>query len=77
MLNLPNNIMTQVREPIKDSSVVKYWLIAPGFISPYLLGLILPPVYWKRLLLLTTHLPTFFVAFYNQSYEDDFVNRGP
>ena len=31
--------MTQVREPIKDSSVVKYWVIAPGwFISPYLLG---------------------------------------
>jgi hypothetical protein len=29
--------MTQVREPIKDSSVVKYWLIAPEFISPYLL----------------------------------------
>ena len=59
---LVNNIMTQVHEPIKASSVVKYWLIAPSwFISPYLLGLILPPVYWKRLLLLTTHLPTFFL----------------
>ena len=29
--------MTRVREPIKDSSVVKYWMIAPWFISLYLL----------------------------------------